>query len=109
VRLRGLSLTSWLAFALVVLGLVFVAIAIAFDSLDAWAQNLATEAFAIALTIAIVERIVRREARGRLRPRVNRALSALNANVRIFLEALAYDYAQTHIDTFRPLPAGCSS
>jgi hypothetical protein len=104
VRLPSLSPTSWLAFALVVLGFAFVAIAVACDSLDAWAPNLATEAFAIAVTIAIVERIVRREARERLRPRLESAMDGLRQEFRNFVDGVTWDYAATHLHTFRPLP-----
>ena len=103
-RIPSLSPTSWLALALTFLGLVFVAIAIASDWLDAWAPNLATDAFAIALTIAVVERIVRREARQRLWPRVESAMDGLRQEFRKFVHGLAWDYASTHLHTFRPMP-----
>jgi hypothetical protein len=109
VRIPSPSPTSWLALALTAVGLLFVAVAIAGDWLDAWASNLATEAFAIALTIAIVERIVRREARReareRLRPRVESAMDGLRQEFRKFVHGLAWDYAATHLHTFRPLPS----
>jgi len=104
VRVRSLSLTSWLALALTALGLIFVAIAIAGDWLDAWAPNLATEAFATALTIAVVERIVRREARRRLQPRVESVMHALRQELRSFVDGIAVDYARTHLHSFQPLP-----
>lgn len=103
-RLPSLSPTSWLALALTALGLIFVAVAIAWDWLDAWAPNLATEAFAIALTIAVVERIVRREDRRRLQPRVESAMHALRQEFRRFVDGVTVDYAGTHLHSFRPLP-----
>jgi len=41
---------------------------------DAWLPNVATSALSIAVTITIVDRIIRREAARKLRPRVERVL-----------------------------------
>jgi hypothetical protein len=74
------------------------------DALDDWAPNVAVEALSIAATIVIVERIVRREARQRQWPRIESAMRGLRQEFRKFVHGLAWDYARTHLHTFRPLP-----
>lgn len=46
------------------------------DAADEWMTNVATDAFAIALTLAVVNKILERQARERVRPRVERAFWA---------------------------------
>lgn len=63
-----------------------------------------TESLSIALTVAVVERIVRREETLRKAPRVNRALMHINAEFARFVDAVALDYVATHVEHPRPIP-----
>jgi hypothetical protein len=74
------------------------------EALDDWAPNIAVEALSIAATITIVERIIRHEARERLRPRIESAMDGLRQEFLKFVHGLAWDYAATHLHTFRSLP-----
>jgi hypothetical protein len=86
-------------------GVTWMIVAIAGDLLDAWAINIATSAFTIAATILVVERIVRHEARERLRPRTELLFGSIGLNFRLFISAVTNDYASTHLATFRAIPA----
>jgi len=94
---------GWVAAALSVIGLTFLTIGLTTSKLDNWAPNIATEAFAIALTIAVVERIVRRtherEEEQRIQPRRDRALHVLAFAFRKFAWFAQFDYACTHTST----------
>jgi hypothetical protein len=83
---------------------VGVAVGIGSDRFDNWAPNLATEALSIAVTIAIVERIVKREASERVRARVEYAMGLIGWDFGLFATSVGIDYAATHLDTFEPLP-----
>jgi hypothetical protein len=74
------------------------------DALDDWAPNVATEAMSIAITVLIVERIVRAEHRRRVRPRVERVVSRIGLDLRMFTGAVVIDYAGTHHSSFRSIP-----
>ena len=73
--------------------------AIASDRFDNWAPNIATEALAIAVTIGVVERIVRRENERLVRPRVDRALQVLAFAVQWFARGCVADYFVRHPDS----------
>lgn len=71
----------------------------------AWLPSAATAFATIALTVSLVEAIVRRESRIRLAPRVDRAMRDVGSAFRMLVRSIAWDYKATHIDTFEPLPA----
>jgi hypothetical protein len=75
------------------------------DAADAWMPNVATTAVGVAATITVVEWVVRREARERLKPRTDRALYWIGLELRMFMESVLMDYAETHRHTYRPIPA----
>jgi hypothetical protein len=55
--------------------------------------------------VTIVSWIVRREARRRIQPRVERTLYSIGLSYpRGFLHAILIDYARTHHATFKPIP-----
>ena len=57
-RVKSFSLVTWLAVALVAIAALALVIGITTSRLDNWMPNIATEALAIGVTIAVVERIV---------------------------------------------------
>jgi hypothetical protein len=69
-----------------------------------WTPNLGTEAIAILVTVAVVDRIVRGHERARLKPRVDRALQDVGSAFRTMVRLVASDYKFTHAKTFKPLP-----
>lgn len=74
------------------------------DWIDAWMPNVVTGLIAVAVTITFVERIVNREARRRLGPRIERLRDGLRANFAALCESVALDYEGTHLKTYRPIP-----
>jgi hypothetical protein len=93
-----LSPVTWAAVVLIGVAVVAVVVAIASDRFDNWAPNVATEAFAIAATITVVERIVRRENQRLVQPRVGRAMRVLVFAVEWFARQCVLDYAVRHAD-----------
>jgi hypothetical protein len=92
-----LSPTTSVAAALVAVAIAALVVAVTTAVFDNWAPNIATEALSIAVTVFVVERIVRREAERQLQPRRERALSVL-ANAFIKFSRMAhFDYAGTHL------------
>ena len=71
---------------------------------DVWTPNVVVGLFSIAVTVMIVQRIVRAEDRRRLRPRRDRAMYWLGLGIRGLVSAVAFDYALAHLESFRPLP-----
>jgi hypothetical protein len=59
---------------------------------------------AVAATITVIEWVVRREARERLRPRSERALHWIGLELQNFTTAVLLDYAETHLANYRPIP-----
>lgn len=100
-----LSPTTWAAVTLAALAIVAWLVGLLADSLDNWAPNIVTEALSIAVTVAIVERIIRREQQKRLAPRVERVLWRVGVSFRSFVDAIALDYADSHYETFKEIPA----
>jgi hypothetical protein len=94
-----MSATSWAAAGFVVFGVAWVVVGLVSDGLDNWAPNLATEAFSIAATIAIVERIIRRENRRQVQPRVDRAVAVIANAYFMFARNASFDYASTHLSS----------
>lgn len=94
---RRLSPTTWVAVLLAMIAGLAIVIGAATAEFDNWAPNIATEALSIAVTIAVVERIVRRESERRVRPRVDRALRVLTGAYLWFSRMVALDYASTHL------------
>lgn len=97
------GLAVYLALALVVVAAVAIVLYDHHD-LRAWTPNIATSALSIAITVTIVSRIVRHEARRRIQPRVERTLYWIGLGYRGFLHAILIDYAGTHHATFKPIP-----
>jgi hypothetical protein len=95
--LKKLSPIDRLATLLVLSGLVALLVFVASDALDGWAPNVATEAWSIALTIVVVERIVRGENERRVRPRVERAKYLLSNAFLEFGRHAYMDYLSTHL------------
>lgn len=98
-RVKSFSLVTWLAVALVAIAALALVIGITTSRLDNWMPNIATEALAIGVTIAVVERIVERERRRRVQPRVDRALGVLSSDYVKFARMAQFDYASTHLSS----------
>ncbi len=97
------SPTIWVALVFVGVGIVGVFLG-RHATLQEWGPHIAVTAFALAITITVVEWIVRSEANARIRPRVTRAHSAMDLNLGSFMRELLSDYGATHRDTSQPIP-----
>lgn len=95
----------WVTVALVVLAVASVVVWSLTDAADAWMPSVATTLLSVAATITVVGWIVRREERERRRPWQDRALYWLGFDLRMFMDALLLDYAETHLHTYRPIPS----
>lgn len=85
------------------LALFFVAVAVVAtfvsltaDRFDNWSPNFATEALSLALTVAIVEKIVRREDQRRVQPQIDRALDLLSQAIVHYSMSATMDFLMTH-------------
>jgi hypothetical protein len=74
------------------------------DGLRAWIPNITVGAVTVALTITVVERAIRREARNRVQPRVDGAISSIGIEFQMMLLAVVRDYSSTHVDAFESVP-----
>jgi hypothetical protein len=62
-----------------------------------WTPNIATDAISIALTIAVIDRIVQRERERRTRPRLERALDLITREYQKFGFQAQWDWVTTHL------------
>lgn len=69
-----------------------------------WTVNVATELGALALTLAIVERIIQGESQARVRPLVENALNRMASSLEWITASIAVDYTDTHVDNFQSVP-----
>jgi hypothetical protein len=69
-----------------------------------WMPNVATDAFALAFALTIVDAVLKREAQERERPRRELASASLARAARTLGEAVALDYAMTHRGSYRRPP-----
>jgi hypothetical protein len=92
-----LATIKWLAAALTLLGLSMVGLYFAWPGTADWTPNIATDAFSIALTILVVDRIVQRERERRTQPRVDRALGLIVREYVIFAWRAHWDWVTTHL------------
>lgn len=75
------------------------------SDLKAWAPNVTVGALTIAATITVIERALQREGRRRLRPRIDNVHYWIGLGFRGLISGIVTDYAWTHADTFRAIPA----
>jgi hypothetical protein len=66
------------------------------DRLDAWMPNIVIGLIAVAVTVTLVEGIVRREEQERVGPRVQGVLAQLGPPFRWFTTQVLMDYGMTH-------------
>ncbi len=85
-------------FALLALGAASVIADIVFNVFDSWAPNIATEAASIAITIGVIDQILRRQEHQRLQPRIDRAVAILSSALVEFSMHAESDYLMTHSD-----------
>jgi hypothetical protein len=111
---RGKTITHWRPSLAFWTALVFVAVAVVavvlyeHHKLRAWMPNVATSAASIAITVTVINGIVRSEARKRIRPRVAAALQFISRTVETFSGLVALDYGSCHVSTFEPIPKTAS-
>lgn len=74
------------------------------NELRAWLPNVSTAFATLAVTVTAVQWIVDREARLRLKPRIDSITSQVRAVLAEIGSFLAVDYAVTHVSSFRPIP-----
>ena len=96
--------TTRLGFCLVALALVAVLIYAVTDSLDAWMPNAATDLASIALTVVIVERIIRQENIGEARARIHQALMSIFGDFLSAADFVLDDYIVLHRDRYERPP-----
>lgn len=102
---RRLTPVDWTAVGLVVVAGAAVATWILSDSADAWMPNVATSAFFVAITIAVVERIVGRQRAGEESGRVLQVIRRVSGDFHTLATFLAGDYAALHDASYvRPPP-----
>jgi hypothetical protein len=77
--------------------------------IEDWAPNVGADFFGIALTIAIIDRIVRSHEHRRIRPLVERAHADMWLALETFAYAAAVDYAATHDATYQDQPVEISA
>ncbi len=104
-RVRGCrpTPTEWVALASLAVAIGAAAMYSATSTLRAWTPNIATDAFFVAVTITVVERAIRREARRRLQPRVESVMYHTRMQMKMFASSVVIDYSGTHLHTFRPV------
>jgi hypothetical protein len=104
-RVRGSrpTPTEWVALASLAVAIGAVAMYCVTSALRAWTPNIATDAFFVAVTITVVERAIRREARRRLQPRVESVMYHTRMQMKMFASSVVTDYSGTHLHTFRPV------
>ena len=101
--------SSWTPTTKVALALLVVAIlgvvVYCLCWLQAWMPNVVVGAITVALTITVIEQALQREARQRIQPRVDDALSGIGSALQGLIAAIVIDYAGHHLDNFAPIPA----
>jgi hypothetical protein len=105
-RIRRLSFAERFAVVLVAVAVAIWAIWEWTSFLDAWAPNIATAALTVALTITLVEEILRRDAQRRLEPRLFLARFWIGTAISQFISCVALDYAETRLTNSHPVPNG---
>jgi hypothetical protein len=95
---------SRLAIVLIAVSALAVAAAIFSNALDHWAPNIAVEAIAIALTVAVIDRIIREREAARRKPRLDRAMRDVGSEFQMLVRLIALDYVRTHEETARAMP-----
>ena len=93
------------------LGLVFsafslgaVVLASVSNWLKDWMPNVATELGSLALTIVVVDSVVGFQTRRRIKPRLDAVFSDITGDFRRLVEAVAIDYIETHVESFKTIP-----
>lgn len=81
---------------LTALAVAMVVVRLTTDALSAWAPNIATSAATVALTITVVERLLRSEGERRRRPRTERVLYWMGLDFRGLTSAIVLDYVSAH-------------
>jgi hypothetical protein len=97
-----LATIRWLAAALSLLGLSMVGLYFACPGTADWTPNIATDAFSIAVTILVVDRIVQRERERSIKPRLDRALYVIQRELAILGWKTRWDYISTRLNV--PIP-----
>jgi hypothetical protein len=104
-RLRRPTGVEWSAIVFLGLAAICVVIWQFTDVADQWMPNAATDATSIAVTITIIEGILRRDARRRLEPRVQRAYEYIAGELEFFAYSVAREYAHTHDESYTRPPS----
>lgn len=86
------------AVALILLAVAGIAV-YADGGLQAWMPNIVVGATTVAITITLIDRAIRSEARLAAKPRLDDALDAIKYPFKGLLLGLAFDYGQTHTHT----------
>ena len=101
------SMTPARSLAIVCVLLAFVGVWVdSKDWLTAWMPNVVVGAITVALTITVIEWVIRTERRRALRPRFDYLLDGLGPVLRIkgMLQEIVTDYTQVHLSNYRDIP-----
>jgi hypothetical protein len=102
--LKSIAFVDWLALGIGGVGLLAIALDATSSILDTWTPNIATSAIVLALTIMVVDRIVRRQRVEEERDRVEQALRAVSGRLHSLADFILYDYANLHAASFERPP-----
>ena len=103
--IRRRRLTTLTAILLTALGIIVALVDARSDTLGNWTPNIATALWSIAITIAIVDRIVERHQRNQARDRIEQALTKVRAGFHVFADFTLSDYGQMHTSRYERPPA----
>ena len=95
-----LRLTTRIAAVLFTVAFGAVAVYYASDAADAWMPSLATDAASIAVTLAIIERLIDRQRAREASGRVVQVLSRIQGDLHVLADFLVWDYSDLHRDTY---------
>lgn len=95
--LKRVRATWWAAGAFLIGGVLCAWLyGVAGPTGKAWLPNIGTDFFMLALTVTLVDWIVRRAESDRIAPWATRALREIGASYRVVVSAVVRDYKQTH-------------
>ena len=77
--------------------------------LENWMPNVATAFGSLALTVVVVDSVVRAQARQRIKPRLDVVVSEVTDALERLVEAIAIDYIETHVGSYKALPRDMQS
>ena len=97
--------TWWVALVLLVGAVVGIVVWFTAGGSQPWTPPIVVGAITSAVTITVIEEVVRHEERQRTKPRVDDVLFRIGSGLRALVFAIVVDYAGTHLHNFQEIPA----